>query len=85
MENKDLENDFEFYLANLDDLAQKYEGKFIAIKKCKILGSYDSMIDAVNETEKQGHNRGTCIVQKASSDPSAYTVTYFNNLIRVGE
>lgn len=81
---KELEKEFEFYLANLDKLAKKYNGKFIAIKEHKILGAYNSMLDAVKQTEKQGHEIGTFIVQKASTDPSAYSMTYFNNLIEVG-
>jgi len=44
-----------------------------------------SMIDGVEQTEKQGHELGTFIVQKASTDPSAYTVNCYNNLIMVGE
>ena len=81
----ELEKNFEFYLANLDDLAKEYDGKYIAIKDCKVLGAYETMVDAVEQTERQGHELGTFIVQKASTDPSAYTANYYNNLIRIGE
>jgi len=81
----DLEKNFDYYLANLDDLAKKYDGKFIALKDCKVIGAYETMIEAVELSEKQGHELGTFIVQKASTDPSAYTATYFNNLIRIGD
>ena len=79
----ELEKNFEYYLANLDELAKKYNGKYIALKECKVLGAYNTFNDALLYTEKQGHERGTFIVQKASTDPSAYTMTYRNNLIKV--
>ena len=81
---KELEKNFEYYLANLDELAQKYKGKYIALKECKVLGAYNTFNEALSKSEEQGHERGTFIVQKASVDPSAYTMTYHNNLIKVG-
>jgi len=81
---ENLEQSFEWYKANLDKLAKEYSEKFIAIKGCKVIGSYDTMLDAIANTEKKGIARGTYIVQKASTDPSAYTMTYYNNLILAG-
>jgi len=79
-----LEKSFEWYKANLDKLAKEYSEKFVVIKECKIIGSYDTMLDAITSTEKKGFPRGTYIVQKASTDPNAYTMTYYNNLILAG-
>lgn len=82
MENeKELEKSFDWYLANLDELAGKYSEKFIAIKDCKVLNAYDSFDEAVQKTEQQGNRRGTYLVQKASLDPSAFTIIHYNSFI----
>ena len=81
MNKNELEKSFDWYLANLQQLSLDYPEKYIAIKDCKVLGAYNSFELAIKKTEKQGHERGTFIVQKASLDPSAYTITHFNNFI----
>ena len=65
MEN--LKQEFEFYQQNKESLLVKYEGKFIVIKQQKVLGSFDSQIDAVNETKKT-HALGTFLVQQVVQD-----------------
>jgi hypothetical protein len=81
--NIELEKNFEWYIQNINNLAKKYPEKYIAIKDCKVLGAYATFNDALESTEKSGVARGTLIVQKASTDPSAYTISYHNNLIKV--
>ena len=76
---KELDETFDYYLANLETLAEKYKGKYIAIKGHDVLGAYDTFDGALNTTEKQGYQRGTFLIQKASFDPSAYTITHLNN------
>ena len=82
-DNKTLVKNFEWYKAELGNLAKKYPGKFIAIKDCKVLGAYDTFLSAIELTEKKGYERGTFIVQLAKNDPSAYTRKYHNYSIRV--
>ena len=85
MENeKELEKCFDWYLASLSDLANKHHDKFIAIGiGCEVLGEYDSFDEAIQGTERQGNERGTFLVQKASLDPSAYSIAHYNNYIGV--
>ena len=78
---KELEKNFDWYLENLDELAGKYPEMFIAIKGRKVLDAYDTFDEAVQKTELQGNKRGTFLVQKASLDPSAFTITHFNSFI----
>jgi hypothetical protein len=83
MENKEaLQKCFNFYLENLKELSERYNGKYIAIKDCRVLGAYDTFDIAYMETLKK-ETSGTFIIQKAENNPAAYTSTYYNNLIRV--
>ena len=82
-DSKTLVKNFEWYKAELPNLAKKYPEKFIAIKDCEVLGSYDTFLSAIEQTEEQGFERGTFIVQLARNDPSAYTRIYHNNRIRI--
>lgn len=72
--NDELHRAFEFYLANQDDMVEKYDGRVIAIKGDQVLGAYDDELSAINETKKT-HKLGTFIVQRVSEGDEEYTVT----------
>ncbi len=74
MKNNELEKDFQFYLDNLIDLEKKYKGKFIAIKNCKVIGSYTTYEEAFEETTKS-NELGTFLIQKADTNPNNYMFT----------
>jgi len=77
--NQKPSKDFQFFLDNVKELEKKYEGKYIVIKNCEVIGAYDERLIAFRSTIQQGHKPGTFTVQKASSDPASYTVTYVNS------
>jgi len=84
VENKEvLEKSFQWFMDNASELSKKHPEKFIAIKDCKVLAAYDTFEEALVETEKNGHKRGTFIIQQACADPSAFTAIYFNNYVRM--
>ena len=70
----ELKEAFEFYLANQDEMVEKYCGKVVAIKNGKVLGAYDDELAAINDTKKT-HKLGTFIVQRVSEGDEAYTIT----------
>jgi len=37
-----LEKEFKYYIKKQNNLVEKYNGKFIVIKDCKVIGTYDS-------------------------------------------
>ena len=65
-----LNGEFEYYLENQANLAEKYEGKYIVIKNRNVIGDYDTKRDAI-ETTMKTHMLGTFLVQKCSSDPNS--------------
>ncbi len=74
-----LLDEFEWYLANQDALVERYDGKVIAIKDCKVIGVFDSELAAVTETGKS-HEPGTFMVQRVSEGDEAYTVTILSHV-----
>lgn len=74
-----LESEFKYYLANQNELVQQYNGKYIVIKNCTVIGSYDSDFEAVEKTSLN-HEIGTFLVQKCEPGTESYTQTYHSRV-----
>ena len=74
-----LETEFKWYLEHQEELVKKHNGKFIVIKNSKVLGSYDSVRAAVDETSKS-QEMGTFIVQKCTPGDKDYTATFHSRV-----
>jgi hypothetical protein len=74
-----LEQEFKFYLQNQDALVREYNGKFIVIKDCKVIGVYDNEMQAITETSKT-HQPGTFLVQKCEPGSEGYTQTFHSRV-----
>lgn len=71
---------FEYYLANQNDLVEKYNGKVVVIKDNQVIGAYDSEIAAFVATSKE-HQPGSFIIQRVTPGQNAYTVNVASNLV----
>ena len=74
-----LEKEFNFYIENQSDLVKKYQGKFIVIKDCKVVGAYGGELEAVEETSKT-YEVGTFLVQKCEPGSDNYTETFHSRV-----
>ena len=74
-----LEKEFKYYLDNQSALVKQYKGKFIVIKDCSVIGSFDSELAAIQETSKK-HPLGTFLVQKCEPGSDNYTQTYHSRV-----
>jgi len=74
-----LEKEFNYYLEHQDELVKKYNGKYIVIKDCQVIGAFDSELEAV-ETTAKGHELGTFLVQKCEPGSESYTQTYHSRV-----
>ena len=70
-----LEKEFKYYLDNQDELVKKYNGKFVVIKDCNVLGAYKDELQAIKKTQET-HELGTFLVQKCEPGSNSYTQTY---------
>ena len=83
METKDrhsLEGEFSYYRDNQDEFVARYDGKVIVLKNRRVIGWFDTEMDAVIETRKT-HVRGTFLVQRVSQGEEAYTATYHSPMM----
>ena len=62
-----LDKEYQYFEENRDFLLKWHRGKFIVIKKDKIIGSYDSEAQAYADTIKK-HKLGTFLIQLCLSD-----------------
>ena len=74
-----LEKEFKYYLDNQDKLVQKYNGKFVVIKNCKVIGVYDEELEAIEKTSEK-EELGTFLVQKCEPGTAAYSQTYHSRV-----
>jgi hypothetical protein len=79
MEHSALEKEFNYYLEHQEELVKKYNGKFLVIKDCNVIGAYDSELEAVEKTAKE-HELGTFLVQKCEPGSESYTQTYHSRV-----
>ncbi len=77
---KELEKEFDYYLKHQDELVKKYNGKFIVIKDCAVIGDYDSELEAVEKTTEK-YELGTFLVQKCEPGSESYTQTYHSRVL----
>ncbi|MEO8515634.1 MAG: hypothetical protein ABI426_02765 [Flavobacterium sp.] len=75
-----LEKEFQYYIDNQEELLKKYSGKIIVIKGKKVIGSYNSEVEALLETKKE-HELGTFLIQKCTSGNTDFTETYHSRVV----
>jgi hypothetical protein len=67
-----LENEYQWFLENYNELFKQYGTSFLALKNKSVLGVYQSYAEGVKKT-LQNEEPGTFIVQKCNGEKSAYT------------
>lgn len=80
MTNIMLKEEFEFYLAHQEELVEKYRGKFIVIKNKKVIGEYDTEVDAYAKTVAN-EELGTFLIQECQPGNENYTQTFRTRVI----
>ncbi len=74
-----LEREFKYYLEHQGELVKKYNGKFVVIKDCNVIGAFDSELEAIEKTTEK-HELGTFLVQKCELGSDSYTYTYHSRV-----
>lgn len=80
MVSKPLEKEFKYYLQHQAEFVKKHRGKFVVIKNDKVLGVYETEVDAIERTMEH-HELGTFLVQKCEPGAESYTHTYKSRVI----
>lgn len=75
-----LEKEFKYYLEHQDELVDKYNGKFVVIRDCEVLGAFDSELEAIAKSSER-FELGTFLVQKCEPGSESYTQTYHSRVV----
>lgn len=75
-----LENEFEYYLENQEELVRKYNGKILVIKDRSVVGVYDSEPEAIEAATKL-YELGTFLVQKCEPGQESVTQTFHSRAV----
>lgn len=75
-----LEQEFKYFLDHKTELIAKYPGKFIVIVGGKVVGAYESEIEAYNESLKS-HKIGTFLIQLCIPGTEGYTHTFHSRAV----
>ena len=75
-----LEKEFEYYLSHQEELAQKYNGKFLVISGEKVVGIYQSNSEAYNEATKS-YPLGTFLIQHCTFGKEGHTQIFHSRVI----
>ncbi len=75
----ELQKEFQYYIDHQNELVEKYRGKVIVIKDEKVIGAYDSDLEAIEKTSEK-HDIGTFLVQKCESGTNSYTQTFHSRV-----
>lgn len=74
-----LEKEFHYYLEHKDDLVKQYEGKYLVIKDEKVVGAYNSEIEAYTEAQKQ-FALGMFLIQPCTPSEESHTQTFHSRV-----
>ena len=66
-----LEKEFQYYVDNQSKLVKSYSGKFLVIKNQKIIGVYDSQVEAYQQT-LSSEKEGTFLIQECRPGTGSY-------------
>ena len=71
----DLNNEYQYYLSNQDELIKEYNEKVIVIKNQEVVGSFDNEEQAYFFA-KEKFELGTFLIQRCSENEKTYKATY---------
>jgi fibrillarin-like rRNA methylase len=74
--------DFEFFLQNMEAFYKTYGHKFVAVKNQNILGAYDTFNDALDTTLKT-EELGSFLVQEVFDDKNKMVHHFQGNVMPV--
>jgi hypothetical protein len=77
--SENLQKEFDYFLANQQELARQYSGKILVIKEQTVIGVFDSELEAIQQTSKT-HELGTFLVQKCDPTEESHTQTFHSRI-----
>lgn len=80
MSTPSLQKEFDFFKANQDALVAEHESKYIVIKDEKVIGAYDTELDAYADA-KSKFELGSFLIQYCVAGTEGYTQTFHSRVV----
>lgn len=74
-----LKKEFDYYVNNQEEFARQYKGKFLVIRDERVVGVYDSELEAYKDAAKQ-FELGTFLIQQALPGEGNITQTFHSRV-----
>ncbi len=78
-----LQDELDFFIANQEELVEKYRGKVLVLCNQEVVGVFDSPLGAYLDAESH-YESGTYAIQRCTPGPEAYTVTIASSMSFAG-
>ncbi len=75
-----LNKEFKYYLDHQMELVEKYNGKVLVIKEEKVVGVFNTEIEAYFDCIKK-YEPGTFLIQQCTPGMDSYTQTFHSRVI----
>lgn len=77
--NMSLEKEFQYFLDHQAELVEKFNGKFVVIRDCSVVGAFDSEQEAIKVASAK-FQLGSFLVQKCVPGAEGYTQTFHSRV-----
>jgi hypothetical protein len=74
-----LQKEFDYYIANQNELLKDYNGRFLVIIGEKVVGDYDTYEQALY-TAQELYGIGNFLLQECTEGDEAYTATFHSRV-----
>lgn len=75
-----LEKEFKYYLDHQKELVKKYNNKYIVIVDEKVVGSYDTQVEAFDASSKD-YKVGAFLIQLCTPGEESYTHVFHSRVM----
>ena len=75
-----LDKEFQYFLEHQQELASKYNGKYIVIVGNNVVGVYETNEAAYEESLKD-YKLGEFLIQECSTDAASYTTVFHSRVV----
>jgi len=72
-----LNKELDYYISHQREIVAEYNGKVVVIHGAKVVGAYDSELQATLEAKKK-FRMGEFLVQRAEAGTDSYTQTFYS-------
>jgi hypothetical protein len=75
----ELRKQFDYYIANQDDLVARFDGRFVVIANEQVVGDFDAEVDAY-AFGMENYEAGSFMIQRVAPGKDNYSQTFHSRV-----